>query len=173
MAALQSRDGKRFELIGDVVTLGRDPMHGVVLDEDRRVSRTHAELRLRDGQWLLIDVGSSNGTSVNDRPVTRHPLRDGDRVQLGGTVLTYLAGIDHNATELDPASDPLPGLRISNREREVLDLVAEGLTDRAIGERLFISVSTVRSHLDRVGEKTGLRRRPELTRLAIQLQSVD
>jgi DNA-binding CsgD family transcriptional regulator len=47
--------------------------------------------------------------------------------------------------------------------------VAGGLTDRQIGERLFISPSTVRSHLDRIGQKTGMRRRAELTRLAVDL----
>jgi DNA-binding CsgD family transcriptional regulator len=48
-------------------------------------------------------------------------------------------------------------------------LVAEGNTDREIAEHLFISVSTVRSHLDRIGDKTGLRRRSELTRMAMEL----
>jgi DNA-binding NarL/FixJ family response regulator len=58
---------------------------------------------------------------------------------------------------------------LSERERQVLALVAEGLTDKEVAERLFISASTVRSHLDRIGEKTGLRRRTELTRLAVDL----
>jgi DNA-binding NarL/FixJ family response regulator len=46
--------------------------------------------------------------------------------------------------------------------------VADGRTDRDIADELVISVSTVRSHLDRVREKTGLRRRSELTRMAIE-----
>lgn len=57
---------------------------------------------------------------------------------------------------------------LSQREREVLGLLAEGARDREIAEQLFISVSTVHSHLDRIRDKTGLRRRPELTRLAMQ-----
>lgn len=173
MATLLGGEGERFELVGDAVTVGRDPVHGIALLGDKRVSRTHAELHRRDGQWLLVDVGSRNGTEVNGRPVKRHPLRDGDRVRVGGTVLTYVAGVDDNATEVDQTPDPLPGHRISDRERQVLDLVAEGLTDRAIGERLFISVSTVRSHLDRIREKSGLHRRSELTRLAIELGRTD
>jgi DNA-binding CsgD family transcriptional regulator len=63
-----------------------------------------------------------------------------------------------------------PGANLSKRERELLALLAEGLTDNQIAEKLFISVRTVRSHLDRIREKTGFRRRAELTRLAVSAQ---
>ena len=63
------------------------------------------------------------------------------------------------------------GAKLSKRERELLALVAEGLTDNQIAEKLFISVRTVRSHLDRIREKTGCRRRAELTRLALSAQA--
>ena len=57
---------------------------------------------------------------------------------------------------------------LTEREREVLTLVAAGETDRDIAEALSISVSTVRSHLDRIRVKTGRRRRADLTRLAFE-----
>ncbi|MGA8115098.1 MAG: response regulator transcription factor [Actinocatenispora sp.] len=60
------------------------------------------------------------------------------------------------------------GLDLSAREKEVLGLVAAGERDQDIAEALSISVRTVRSHLDRIREKTGCRRRPDLTRLAIR-----
>ena len=47
-------------------------------------------------------------------------------------------------------------------------LLAGGATDAQIAERLFLSVNTVRSHLDRIRDKTGARRRTELVRYAIQ-----
>lgn len=56
---------------------------------------------------------------------------------------------------------------LTAREREVLALVAEGLTDQEAASRLRIGVRTVRSHLDHIRTKTGRRRRAELTRLAI------
>jgi two-component system, NarL family, nitrate/nitrite response regulator NarL len=59
--------------------------------------------------------------------------------------------------------------RLSQREREVLAQVASGRTDREVGERLGISMRTVQSHLDRIREKTGRRRRAELTALAYEL----
>jgi non-specific serine/threonine protein kinase len=67
------------------------------------------------------------------------------------------------AAEAVPASaGPL-----SQREREILALLAGGASDAQIAERLFLSVNTVRSHLERIRDKTGARRRPELVRYAI------
>jgi DNA-binding CsgD family transcriptional regulator len=60
-----------------------------------------------------------------------------------------------------------PGGPLSPRERELVALVARGRTDAQIAAELFISVRTVRSHLDRIRDKTGCRRRAELTRLAL------
>jgi DNA-binding NarL/FixJ family response regulator len=62
----------------------------------------------------------------------------------------------------------LPEPELSLREREVLALVARGCTDSKIAEKLYIEVSTVRSHLDRIRDKTGRRRRADLTRFAIE-----
>jgi DNA-binding CsgD family transcriptional regulator len=57
--------------------------------------------------------------------------------------------------------------RLSPRERELLTLVAQGRTDAQIAGQLYITVRTVSSHLDRIRDKTGCRRRADLTRLAL------
>ena len=67
----------------------------------------------------------------------------------------------------EPASASAPG-GLSARERELVTLVAQGRTNAQISAELFISVSTVSSHLDRIRNKTGCRRRADLTRLALQ-----
>ena len=59
-------------------------------------------------------------------------------------------------------------LDLTNREREILALVAQGERDQDIAEHLYISLRTVHSHLDRIRDKTGSRRRPDLTRLAME-----
>ena len=59
-----------------------------------------------------------------------------------------------------------PG-KLSARERELVTLVAQGRTDAQIAAELYISIRTVRSHLDRIRDKTGCRRRADLTRLAL------
>jgi DNA-binding CsgD family transcriptional regulator len=56
---------------------------------------------------------------------------------------------------------------LSARERELITLVAQGRTNAQIAAHLYISVRTVGSHLDRIRDKTGYRRRADLTRLAL------
>ena len=70
-----------------------------------------------------------------------------------------------------PAAAPSPG-PLSPRERELVALVAQGRTDAQIAAELYISIRTVRSHLDRIGDKTGCRRRVDLTRLALNAELV-
>ena len=68
----------------------------------------------------------------------------------------------------EPGESAAPGSpRLSARERELVTLVAHGRTDTQIAEQLYISIRTVRSHLDRIRDKTGCRRRADLTRLAL------
>jgi predicted ATPase/DNA-binding CsgD family transcriptional regulator len=67
-----------------------------------------------------------------------------------------------------PAGHPAGPVRLTPREGELLTLVAHGHTDAQIAEELFISLRTVRSHLDRIRDKTGSRRRADLTRLALR-----
>ena len=57
--------------------------------------------------------------------------------------------------------------KLTATEHEVLRLVAQGLTDRQIAQRLYVSPRTVQNHLARVREKTGARRRSELARWAV------
>jgi DNA-binding CsgD family transcriptional regulator len=69
-------------------------------------------------------------------------------------------------TPAQPAAPPELG-QLSARERELVALVAQGRTDAQIAAQLYISVRTVGSHLDRIRDKTGCRRRADLTRLAL------
>jgi DNA-binding CsgD family transcriptional regulator/tetratricopeptide (TPR) repeat protein len=70
--------------------------------------------------------------------------------------------------EPDEQTAPAGLSRLSAREQELVTLVARGHTDAQIAGQLYISVRTVRSHLDRIRDKTGSRRRADLTRLALQ-----
>jgi predicted ATPase/DNA-binding CsgD family transcriptional regulator len=88
-----------------------------------------------------------------------------------GAAMTLATAIDF-ATLLaaeDPGQpSPVPGLpQLSAREQQLVTLVAQGHTDAQIAAQLYISVRTVRSHLDRIRDKTGCRRRADLTRLAL------
>ena len=170
MAYLQDPEGERVVLSANGLRLGRDDFNDVVFRSDRRVSRSHAQVTNRDGQWVLTDLDSKNGTYVNARQVHRHPLRDGDRIQIGESIWHFHSSDDPNVTDAATDVDSLaPRVDLTRRERDVLRCVSNGLSNKEIATSLQISVNTVRSHLDRIGEKTGLRRRSELTRLAIGL----
>ena len=67
-----------------------------------------------------------------------------------------------------PDAAPEPG-KLSAREGELVTLVAQGRTDAQIAAQLYISIRTVSSHLDRIRDKTGCRRRADLTRLALSV----
>jgi hypothetical protein len=68
---------------GHPLRIGRDPANGLRLSHET-VSRVHAELRRQGGMWVLRDLGSTNGTSVNGRRVIGAAVvRDGDQVSFG------------------------------------------------------------------------------------------
>jgi DNA-binding CsgD family transcriptional regulator len=66
-----------------------------------------------------------------------------------------------------PSTAPSGAVKLSARERELVTLVAQGRTNAQIAAELFISIRTVGSHLDRIRDKTGCRRRADLIRLAL------
>jgi pSer/pThr/pTyr-binding forkhead associated (FHA) protein len=85
------RVGESFQVKGDRMTIGRRPESDIFLD-DVTVSRDHALLVRRGGDYYLDDCGSLNGTYVNRQRVDSHHLEDGDELQIGKYKLTYLAG---------------------------------------------------------------------------------
>ncbi len=73
-----------------VVTIGRLEECTITLG-DPNASRQHAEIRPHGHSYVLRDLGSTNGTLVNDSPIGEHVLGDGDRIQIGNTVLVFNA----------------------------------------------------------------------------------
>jgi hypothetical protein len=79
---------RTYELNAPVTMLGRGTDCDLRL-VDPGVSRHHAELRVEDGEVVLVDLGSTNGTFVNGQPVRRVSLNDGTQVTLGRTTLVF------------------------------------------------------------------------------------
>jgi hypothetical protein len=80
--------GSTYELQTPVTLLGRGTDCDLRL-VDPGVSRHHSELRVEDGQVVLLDLGSTNGTFVNGKPVRRVALVDGTTVTLGRTTMIF------------------------------------------------------------------------------------
>jgi hypothetical protein len=75
-------------LASQTVTIGRLADCDVVL-KDKGASRKHAQLKLRDGTWVLTDLGSTNGTRLNGQTVQSRDLSDGDKITIGTTVIEF------------------------------------------------------------------------------------
>ena len=87
--AVREGDDRREVALGpDPLAIGRDPQNDITLD-DRRVSRKHAEIRLRLGRYTLYDLQSTNGTYVNGRRVAEKVLESGDKISIGGLEIVF------------------------------------------------------------------------------------
>ncbi len=103
-----------FDLELPIIRIGRAFDNDLIV-EDRRVSRYHAQLRLRYGRYVLLDLGSSGGTFVNGYPVQEVALRPGDVLSLAGLEVIYAEGPGGDNLKPMPQGDTKPK---SNQERE-------------------------------------------------------
>jgi len=102
-------DGSSRSLVvgGRPLTIGRAPDNGLVL-ADSRASRHHARLYGRRGALVLTDLGSTNGSWVNDRRIDEMALGEGDQIRIGDTVLVVesvepIDQVDPGSTGVDEA----------------------------------------------------------------------
>jgi pSer/pThr/pTyr-binding forkhead associated (FHA) protein len=90
VGSLLLTDGRRIPVGEDPVTMGRLPDCEIVLS-DPNVSRRHAEVRRRGNDFIVVDLGSTNGTRVNGAGVRERQLVDGDEITLGSTRIRFEA----------------------------------------------------------------------------------
>ena len=133
--------------------------------------------------WAAAITLNRQGGVVEPAVAARHrdePMRRArqalgpDRVRAAeerGAAISLATAAEYALMLTAPAPPPAPAAtgpgKLSARERELVTLVAQGRSDAQIAAELYISIRTVRSHLDRIGDKTGCRRRVDLTRLAL------
>ncbi|HLT38577.1 MAG TPA: FHA domain-containing protein [Enhygromyxa sp.] len=161
--------GTRFELgIGEQI-IGRGERADIRID-DTGVSREHAKLVWTlQGVVNLIDLRSTNGTAINGHRIDAAVLRPGDRIQIGPEVELWF-GHQPPTIAGEQREDAAKRLRklLSARQLQVARLVAEGLSNKDIAERLGIRVRTVESHLDHVYRELGISSRSALTRVIVE-----
>jgi len=168
----------------DTLTIGRAPGNEVPIDS-RTVSRLHALVERFPSGWIIRDLGSTNGTTLNGVPLREaRTLHDGDRVEIGPARLVFhapgqLAGTRTVGVEPPPAPPAL-----TRRERELLDVLCrpyvaggsafpEPPAVRFLATTLGVSESAVKKHLTRLYDKFGLvtnddRRRSQLAAEAVR-----
>lgn len=163
------RGKKVVRLKPGTTTIGRGLGVDLLFDAEG-VSRKHAKLTLDvDGAVNLYDLGSRNGTFVNGRQIEITTLREGDRLELGDVVLKFGRADPRYKQEAGAAgSTENPLNELSTREREIARLVADGLTNGDIGERLHISARTVGTHLANIYARLDIHNRATLARRVIE-----
>ena len=87
--------GERFLLASPETSIGRSGENDVVLD-DVTVSRKHANIRRAGERFELIDLGSLNGTYVNNNSIARATLTSGDEIQFGKFHMLFVQNLSHN-----------------------------------------------------------------------------
>lgn len=155
--------GKVIRIDRDEATLGRREDNAYVV-EDPRVSRVHAELRKEAGAVIVTDLGSSGGTKVNESEITGPTVvNHGDKVSFGPVTATFedpaMASKGEDATQVLEIPKVETGPHLSPRQQQVLELMAEGMTNAEIGDQLGVTERTVKAYAQELYDKLGVRNR--------------
>ncbi len=118
-------EGKHLELTAELLSIGRDASNRVRLN-DTEVSRKHAELIRTPEGYRLKDIGSANGTYVNNRAIHDVLLQSGDQIQVGQSLLLYSIG----RAEPGPISDLAQRINLITRQ----DMELSSAIVQTIGE---------------------------------------
>jgi pSer/pThr/pTyr-binding forkhead associated (FHA) protein len=176
------------------IVIGRAAELDISLRWDLDASNVHAVIKQIGTVWVLDDVGSLNGTFVNDqRLVDNYKLIDRDLIRVGETYLAYRAAIpEGHPAPVEPTATRIstrpPPVTVSGDQKRVLVelcrplLESDGLpaatpTNSEIAQKLFMARGTVASHLRRISALLAIHdrhgaQRELLAREAIRLQLV-
>ncbi len=168
-----SAPGKVWPLDAGNGIIGRTSRAQIQLEDDG-VSREHAKLvPTSEGFVNLVDLGSTNGTFLNGGRIDVAVVREGDRIEIGPDVTLRFGYVRPGAPDAAPSEAPPPEdkIELSPRELEVAKLVAEGLTNAEVAQRLHISPYTVMTHLSNVYAKLEIPSRAALAKRVSDAQS--
>ena len=175
-------DGREHEIAGSSFRIGREDDCDLVL-KDGLVSRYHLKILVTDDGLVLEDLKSRNGVFVNQRRVVEPTLlAHGDTISIGRETLEVMdarvvprrkrATIPAPFSESDvdgpePVTTTTQLDVLTEREREVFELIVLGHTQKEIATKLFLSVKTVETHRARIADKLNCKTRAELVAYAI------
>ena len=125
--------GQRRDLSSESITIGRDPDAHILLD-DLSASTKHAELRFHEGQWWILDLGSANGTELNEEPIESAALESGDLVTVGLTSFIF-----QNEIADEPATAAPAETAVNTNENEL-----------ALVEKMKVLTERIRAEVGKV-----------------------
>ena len=151
----------QYPLTKDVCVIGRDPACDIRVRSHRiDISRRHAQIK-REGTTFVLYDDSRYGTYVNGQPISgAYRLDTGDILGFANS-REMLRFVDPSANLQEPP--------LTERERDVLRLVAAGKLNKEIATELLIAPNTVNTHLKNIYEKLGAHNRTEAVNQARKL----
>ena len=138
--------GKKYNLNASSLLIGRSSKCDIQIDQES-TSRNHSKI-VNTGKSILIrDLGSTNGTHVNDEPIEEYTLRDGDFIKIGRTIFKFLTGgnIENAYHEEIYRLTTIDGLTQISNKRHFLETLEREI---ARGQRYRRPLSLVMFDLD-------------------------
>ena len=118
--ALKDRTIKTYTFEQDVVVVGRDPAADISID-NTGISREHTRIELNAGKTYIVkDLGSTNGTFLNDQQIQEEPLRNNDVITLGKFILRVSiekSDAPQNRPVADKPSEDIDGTTVLSKEQ--------------------------------------------------------
>jgi pSer/pThr/pTyr-binding forkhead associated (FHA) protein len=145
---LTSAEGQKLKEISlrdGVISIGRMPDNALHI-EDPAVSGYHARVRSHNGQYVLEDKNSTNGTWINGERVTRAVLRDGDRIRIGQQTVVFeekapdTGRLSPSGAWPRPAASPAAATTTAKQKYGRLEILS-GKTEReeyVLSEKLYV-----------------------------------
>lgn len=148
--------GSRYELDDESITIGRSPSCDICAD-DHSVSRRHAAIEATENGYRIVDLKSTNGTFVNDEPVTSRELRDGDYVRIGNFIFRFLMGgnVEAEYHEEIYRLTILDGLTEAHNKRYLLEFLDRELARSMRHRRPLAVVIFDVDHFKRINDDFG------------------
>jgi pSer/pThr/pTyr-binding forkhead associated (FHA) protein len=109
-----------FPLEREMINIGRKLDNHIVI-HDPRISRNHAQLRLMEGQYMVLDLNSTGGTMVNGKSITKSVLYSGDSISLAGVELKFVQDAPRLLSKSMDRTGPLTGLQIDDPPTMVME----------------------------------------------------
>ena len=148
--------GTRYELHGDEIMIGRGDDCQIQVHE-HSVSRQHARIELTEEGYVVHDLDSTNGTFINDRPITESKLHDGEYLRVGNCIYRFLCGgnLESEYHEEIYRLTIIDGLTGSYNQRYMLEFLDRELARSARHSRPLSLVMIDIDHFKKINDEHG------------------
>ncbi len=148
--------GRRFPLASKQVIIGRGRDCEIVMDLDS-ISRRHAQLEPRGAVVMIKDLGSTNGTYVNELQINERALADGDQVKIGNAIFKFLSGgnVEANYHEAIYRMTIIDALTEAHNKRYFMEFLDRELARCARYQRPLSLVMLDLDHFKKINDTHG------------------